>query len=167
MSEKKSFQQKAKAVRDAFDTLVYNFGVASADTSIDFEFNYKNEELPLQALKAQCGCTNLRIEDGKIKGALKLSNAAAYAGVNSIYVTDKEDRLWRVKGEWAESEDPRYSPVPLKELEGVKPLPLETKHFTVYFDDGEDFNVIDDKGVLTDNPEKAKTTLSIRGFVKI
>lgn len=161
-------QERQKLILTQFKGgATYDFGVASPNDKIEFEFEYSGEDFPIEGVEASCGCTDLRVEDGnKIKGVLSLGAKAAYENKNSTHFLDDDDKVWRVSGKVAIPTDPRLKPVPLSNLKG-KHLPMEHKTFTVYFKDEEEFMNVDENKVVRKNANKTKVSLAIRGFVKV
>jgi hypothetical protein len=146
--------------------VVYDFGISAPSEKVEFSFKY-NGKVPIQCVQASCGCTDLRVEDGNvIKGTLSLGTNTSYSKHQSAHVLDEEDRIWVVQGKVAVPTQDGLKPVPLDRLKS-KPLPIEQKTFTVYFDDGQDFKVVDDKKVVRENENKAKTSLLIKGYIKL
>lgn len=159
-------EEKVALVSKGFEGgTTFDFGSASPNEKVDFEFKYEGE-IPIQAVKASCGCTNLRVEGNTIKGVLSIGAEGQYSGQHSTHFLDKEDRVWRIQNNIAIPTDPRLKPVPLAQLQG-KRLPMENKTFTVFFDDGEELNAIDENKVIRENGNKTKITLAIRGFIKL
>lgn len=147
------------------DGPVFNFGISKPSKVIPFSFEYEGEE-KIQCLKASCGCTDLKLDGNKITGKLSLSSAEQYKSRAYAHVIDAEDRIWRIQGKIAVPvNSSELKPVPAEVLKG-KPLPMETKTFSVYFDDGQDFNVIDKNGTLKPNKDKLQVALTIQGYIR-
>ena len=159
----KSIIDTLNAIKREFNTVNYDFGVATKNSKVDFVFEYGGGET-IHCVSISCGCTDASCDGNRVTGKLSVGEPVEK---NGLYTDGEEFYLrHKVGPEWA------YKNVHTG-VDEISPervfMPVKAgqirKGVTVYFRPEEEFFVINDDLIRRNNPDKPAISLTIEGWV--
>ena len=156
-------EKRIGEIKKNFNFLQYDWGVRKAEESVDFLFEYGGEET-IQCISASCSCTNPRVDEKSIQGSINIGSPpdkeGLYTNGEGFFNRQLIGNVWKYRNVETNEFHEKDAFTWVKVKSGYK---IQT--ITVYFDDGEDFFLIDDKKVRRSNNNKLTVTLTVKGFV--